>query len=339
MPVLYDISTLAEGIAPDFNSVLGDEIARMAAISRLLPSIFAIGAFEIRLARDDSHVDFSFFIPELATLANDGSAFTPAQTSDGLSSPWRDALQRLQSWLNGSRRNSPCAWIEIDVPAVDANVDELLPFLVHTLAECSQDDAEQRIQCTKAAVASTLDLESNDELLIGLAELVRALPAWTSVRHVALRPHASPRALRAICRMPSTQISRFVRGGPNCRAGVLMDAMLEDIFGHSTVTNANFDLSPSLGSRIGVEFTFFGTSSEDPRWTRTFDALERLGLLSPDKRNFVSSWPTPSCARRRMLAAGDSFVRDLLIKVDFDDHGATQAKAYLVFGPASSSFV
>jgi hypothetical protein len=239
-------------------------------------------------------------------------------------------LGQLARWRRtANATGSTAVWIEVDSSANG----ELRPFLVHTLREISDDNRAARTASTRAAAAAALDMDAGDELLDGLDELVERLPDWCAVRHVALRPAVDQRLLRAICRMPSTCAADFSAFGRDSPAGVAIEELTRKVFRGSSVTNVNFDLVPRLGARVGIEFEFLGSQADDGRWTTLFDELEGAGLLCSRKRTVLADWPTTIAARR--AAAPQSIVRDLLVKVDFDENGPGQAKAYLPFTSAA----
>jgi hypothetical protein len=113
-----------------------------------------------------------------------------------------------------------------------------------------------------------------------------------------------------------------------------MDRLARTVFRHAGVTNVNFDLTPDLGPRVGLEFHFVATPEEDPRWNVLFDELEDAGLLTPRKRDVIARWPSPVAERNLLTARPDTLIRDLLVKVDFDQCGPVLAKAYFPFVPA-----
>jgi hypothetical protein len=297
----------------------------IGAVSAFLPARYSVAACESLLRPGDAALDYSFCYRDLpATLA---SLQVATSLSPELNSTrWTEIRRQLARWARlAPETGSSAVWVEID----DAGSGNWRPFLVHTLAELSEDDGEVRAKRTRSLTATALELSVEDPLLEGLDALVRRLPPWCAVRHVALRPTEGARLLRAICRMPITQASRFASGGKDSAGGRAIDNLVARVHSESVVTNVNFDVTPALGPRIGVEFQMAGAPSDDPRWHRLFDALEELGLLCPNKRTALCDWATPLA--RRNAAAPESVIRDLLVKVDFNEERAYQAKAYLPF--------
>jgi hypothetical protein len=295
----------------------------IVAASAYLPAGFSIAACESNLGLEARRLDYSFCyrdLPATLTRLQRMPTDVPGQVA------WTDIRRALARWARlAPLTGFPGVWVEVD------NLDEgrLRPFLVHTLVEVSDNDHHLRVQRTRLMTMVALDLSPADPLLDGLDALVCRLPPWCAVRHVALRPTPGSRVLRAICRMPITQASRFASGGKESLGGRAIDQLIARVHSDPVTTNVNFDITPALGPRIGLEFQMEGAPSDDSRWHKLFDALEELGLLCREKRDALSAWATPLSQRAAMMT--ERMVRDILVKVDFDAERAYQAKAYLPF--------
>lgn len=308
----------------------------LAGLERLdeeLPWLAGFGAFECRLGAGESRVDFTLGFASSAEVRRAllRSIAEQVETEVGRSA-WGDVRRRLRRWARIlAPELSHFTWVEIDAAQVGA--DRLSPFVVHSLRECSDEDPERRARETRELVATVLELGGDDELLEGVSDLARRLPDWCAVRHVALREAGGRRLLRVVCRMPVTQAANFARGGGSSSAGTAIRSLVSAVHDHGVVTNVNFDLSPGIGDRVGVEFHLTRGTNEDPRWGRLLDALGSAGLLESAKRRALEAWPSRLTEREASRLHSDAVVRDLVVKVDFDDRRAFQAKAYLTFAP------
>lgn len=272
-------------------------------------------------------VDFSFCIPSTPSVVQLLRAHRSA------SERWAGVQRALVRWAAGDgHRLSPVVWIEADGPECLEGDPDTEPFLIFTLGDVPAGEGERSPSQVRALVGGVLGLD-DDPLLEGVEALAGRLPEWCELRHVALRPGFGRRVLRAICRMPSTRAAEFARGGRLSCAGRAMDQLASTVWGHSVVTNVNLDVLPEIGPRVGIEFHFVGTTADDPRWSKLFDALQDQGLLGAEKRLAFEMWPTSRAERSRSGERLQGNVRDLLVKVDFDDRGAREAKAYLVVAP------
>lgn len=309
--------------------------ARLRAFADELPPVVFFGAYECRLGSHDSRVDYALGVPALPQvrrlLAGD---VRDEQAASGGDERWRRIRSSMSVWARASALSlSRFLWIEVDAPTPDTDRDEFFPFLVYSLRESSDEDPQRRAQDTRALVGAVLALDEDDEMLDGVAELARRLPDWCAVRHVALRDSVTGRALRAVCRMPVTQAAKFAAGGDSRAGARAIRQLVEAVHEHPVVTNVNFDLTPDIGKRVGVEFHLTCATHEDRRWLRLLDALSALELLCAEKRAALETWPSPRDERDVGRMPAGRVVRDLVVKVDFDDRQAMQAKAYLTFAP------
>lgn len=296
---------------------------RARELAGRIPPAVCVAAFECRLDGDDDRVDYSFCIRATPAALSAVLAFDPSPAA--AVGPWSELAQELRRWADASRRTgSPAVWIEVDATPGG----ELAPFLVHTLRELSDDDPLIRIRETRSAVSAALALAHGDELLDGLDALVERLPPWAAVRHVALRPARRDRLLRVICRMSTSEASAFAPGGRTSAAGRAMNGLFSEVLPLPVVTNVNLDVTPSLGSRVGIEYGFEADPAEDPRSARLLHALQRRGLAGSWVPSALLDWPS---SRKQPAGRDDGLVRDLLVKVDYGEAGSLQAKAYLPF--------
>ena len=306
--------------------------ARLAALATRLPAAVSVAAFECRLERGASQLDF-----EVCIRAAGGGRAALSKGLDDLEGAvprgdpgWRRALTFLREWTDPASLlfdGIPVIWLEFDV---DAGTSTPAPFVVATLESgrphataAAIDPVVERV--LTILVGREIDAATKDTL----ARALRELPVGGRFVHLALRPAVDGDILRIIVKLAAEDVSGYLAriGWPGSPED--LDAWLGPSCRATPTPSINLDLGATVGPRVGIEYYFDGAPAIDPRWRNVFDLLEAAGACSRERRAQLEAWPSAADAKPcTTLLRVD---RELLIKVVYEPGAPLRAKAYLPF--------
>jgi len=314
--------------------------ARLAAVPSVVPPVLCEGAYECRLEAEADRVDFEASISALTggreALADAWDEFTRQPHVQGTAA-WQGVRAFLEKWIEGGSHlhsGVQMVWLEFDAPEAGAGVPE--PFLVFTLDSSPfyPNGLAEKPKLHRC-VMEGLDRLSGG-LAPGIAACVRdhieRLPRYAELRHLALRPGDGKSGVRLIARFPWERLPEHLESEYWPGSTETLKALLEKLCADTLVNAFNLDLSEAMGPRVGVEFHFSSTAAGLAKWGRLFDQLEAAGACTREKREALGQWISePELVLDALPAL--RLVRDLLVKVVYEEGQPLRAKAYLSFAP------
>ena len=312
---------------------------RRGVFTEAWPSrVAAAGGVECRLRAEELSADLSFCIAVAGGGRAELARGAPAErVAAGADTGTQGVARFLDRWCDpGSSLHDqvPSVWLEFDHEPMLRRSP--VPFLVFRIADHLPDGTTAGPGGDTLATVVRDGLEAligrvDGGCMDGIARDLAALPANGRLVHVAAMPHRGSESVRLIVSMRRSEIGGFIGRVRWRGASEGLARTLTDLWPGDDTLAVHLDVGNEVDGRIGIEFYLSTPPVDDPRWRRLLDALVRLELCSPTKRDAVAAWPGPEPAEGAAPVGG--LLRQLLVKLVVAPDGPFEAKAYLAFKP------
>ena len=313
-----------------------DAMARIRAVAQHLPPC-SLAGFELRLADDQSTIDFGVRLPH---------------GGPGLASPLASNAmwQQVQRLCNAVASRSGPLHAQVSTVMLEFDLDRSPAAIpIPGVFVILRPDHS----CTARDLLALADwLQPEQPIHVSFDMLSRchdALPSAASIGQVGLLSARPGKSLRLGLRgMRAAALFPYLDAvGWHDPPGVLHRLVEEIAPLADPSVILSIDLAETVGPRIGVEFYVRSGTDDDRRWRTLFACLAERGLASPRKMDAILAWPGVTEQGRAGslwaddLALGDAlfygsaasvFVRSINhIKVAYQPGHAPEVKAYLAF--------
>jgi hypothetical protein len=240
-----------------------------------------------------------------------------------LARPWEPVGAFARRWHDGEVPSVASLWLELDLPPGQAMAAPRVFF-----------DCPGSASSPLAPGRSLLGVDPPVELLAALKRCWAHLPSGARLPSFGLSRIDSWSSVRlCIAGLRDRDLAEVLdgMGWPGdaealARRHASWAARLEAR--GSTLSLLHLDLAPSMGARLGIEYSF--AAREKLAGDRFLDALVEEGLCSPAWRLGLLRWPGHGIDRLPHELWPSLVVRRLNhIKLVYDDRGVVEAKAYL----------
>jgi hypothetical protein len=238
---------------------------------------------------------------------------------------WASEATWLRGWGRGPGPGTPYVWFEFDLSPGGGAVPILLfvPFEVEIGRPPPGNNLEAVV--TEAHLLSGFGFSPGGER--ALRRVIAALPPGGWPLHLASLRHRAIEGCRLVVSVPTAAAASYAAeiGWPGSRQRLAGEVRRVAAF--TSHVNLSFDVTDSVGARLGIDCFFPSSPGRDPRWKPVLEILEEGGAR-PDRLEAFRSW-----YGQANTPHGPVF-RNPFVKLVIDGDHPTSGKAYLAFQPA-----